>query len=191
MGFWSWLTGGGSERTPGKPQRDGLPELVLLTEKPQVVEVPFIQGAIEFAFGLSLPVGEGDATEFVMGTWPIFFFQFGGRLMQIKLPAQPYFNAVSRPFVSGNPDALLRKARADGWGDELAVHRAWIAVSYMNPPAPDGEDPYWYVTKMLGAFALADVVAIIHPARGFILKWDREMVEPLEAGRYKAIFGES
>jgi hypothetical protein len=162
---------------------------VLLMEKPLVVELPFIQGAIQFALGVSLPVGEGDATEFVMGTWPIFFFQFGGRLLQIKTPAQPYFNAVSRPFISGDPDALLHTARADGLGDEIAAHQGWIAVTYMNPPAPDGEDPYWYVAKMLGAFALADVLAIIHPGRNLIVKWNEEMVEPLEAGEYKAIFG--
>ena len=104
-------------------------------------EVPFIQEAIRHALGVSLPAGEGAATEFVTGSWPIFFFQFGGRLMQIKLAGHPYFDAVSRPFVSGDPDALLQKARAQGIGDAVAGHRAWIAVTYMNPPPPAGEDP--------------------------------------------------
>src|SRR5262245_5879429 len=106
MGFWWWLTGGWSEKAPRKPESRALAELVLLMKEPLVVEAPFIQGAIQFAFEVSLPLGERDATEFVTGTWPIFFFQFGDRLMQIKTPAKPYFAAVSRPFTSGDPEAL-------------------------------------------------------------------------------------
>jgi hypothetical protein len=188
MGFWTWLTGGG-EKIRKQPDHKPLPELVLLLAEPLVVEATFIQGAIEHALGVSLSVGEGDDTEFVTGTWPIFFFQFGGRLMQIKLPAKPYFSAASRPFVSGDPDALLRTAREEGLGDEVAAHQGWIAVTYMNPPPPDGEDPFWYVAKVLGAFAIADALAIIHPARGLISKWDDEMMEMLEEGDYASIFG--
>jgi hypothetical protein len=189
MGFWSWLTGGGREKGQRTSQYSALPELVLLTKEPLVVEASFIQGAIEHALGVTLPLGEKDATEFVTGTWPIFFFQFGGRLMQIKLAGHPYSAPVSRPFVSGDPDDLLRKAQAGGLGDVAAAHQAWIAVTYMNPPAPAGEDPYRHVAKMLGAFAIVDVLAVVDPARGLIVEWDEDMLETLEAGEYKSIFG--
>ncbi len=107
--------------------------------------------------------------------------------MQIKTSAKPYFDSVSRPFVSGNPGALLQKAQEAGLSEEVTAHRGWIAVTYMTPPL-SSEDPYYYVAKILGAFALADVLAIIHPARGLVIKWQYEMVKPLEAGEYKAIF---
>jgi hypothetical protein len=52
------------------------------------------------------------------------------------------------------------------------------------------EDPYIYVAKMLGAFALENIPAIIWPERNVIKRWNQDMIEPLEKGYYKTVFGE-
>lgn len=191
MGFWSWLTG--RSAPPPSQQastaRQPMVELAILVNEPLVVGVRFMQQAIEHAFGVSLTTGQGDSTEYVMGEWPIFFFQMGGRFLQVKLPARPYFDKASLPFVSGNPGLILLKSKQQGLYEAIAGHQGWIAVTFMNPSdRPESEDPYFFVAKMLGALAHGDVSAVIWPERNLIRQWDDGMAELLENGQYEQVF---
>lgn len=50
------------------------------------------------------------------------------------------------------------------------------------------EDPYFYVGKMLSAFGICEVTAIIWPARNEIHEWDYDMLAALEQGRPLELF---
>jgi hypothetical protein len=192
VGIWSLIRRAlGQKSQPAPPVvGDRLPELVLLTRKPRVVGEQYVRDAIRVAFGINLPSKGEDDTEFVTGESPIFFCQFDGRLLQIKMAAYPYFDPVSRPFVSGDPVALLQKSTAQGFSKVIAKYKAWVAVTNMSPAVnPSEEDPYSCVAKMLGALAAAEEVgAIIWPAQGAIEHWDDEMMEDLDNGEYAELF---
>jgi hypothetical protein len=191
VGVWSWMKSltGQTERSPldGKGE---VPELVLLLDETLVVGVKFVQGAAQHALGVSLPTGEPDSTEFVTGESPIFFLQFGGRLLQIKIMPIPYFDKKVRPFVNGDPDRLAQTIQEPALKAAVARHQGWIAVSFMNAQAGNrAEDPYYHVGKMLSAFGMGEVAAIIWPARNAIRLWDVDMLEALEEGRPLELFG--
>src|SRR5262249_14785936 len=131
-----------------------------------------------------------DSTEFVVGEFPIFMLQFGGRLLQIKFMPMPYFDIRARPFVDCDPNGLVRTIQEPDLKAAFAKHKGWIAVSFMPAQGVSGkEDPYYYVGKLLSAFGLAPVTAIIWPARNVIRLWKLEMLDALEAGRPLELFG--
>jgi hypothetical protein len=73
------------------PQKEALPELVLLMAEPLDVDAVFLRSAYEEVLGLSL----SSNTEFVKGEWPFFMFQSAGILVSIVLGdrryGDPYF----------------------------------------------------------------------------------------------------
>lgn len=186
MGIWSWLTGS-DEGKPSRPTVDTMPELVLLLEEPIMAGVKFVQGAVEHALNVSLPAGEPNSTEFVTGEFPIFFFQTDGKLLQIKFMPHTYFDPQVRPFVNGDPALLLRKVQKDpDLQAAVDAHKAWVSVSFMN--AKGNKDPYSYVARMIWAFAIADVAAIVWPIRNEIRPWNADMLDVLETGAHAVLF---
>jgi hypothetical protein len=190
MGFWSRLTGWAKKPVPPANVLGGrCPELVILLEEPLHVGIEFVRGAIQHGLGVLLPTGEPNSTEFVTGEFPIFFAQSEGRLLQLKFMPKPYFAAECRPFVNGDPNALRGTVQALGITGEVDRHRGWVSVSFMTAGSrPVGEDPYYYVGKVMSALAFGDVTAIIWPAQGQIRKWDLAMLDCLTAGTPLAIF---
>jgi hypothetical protein len=167
-----------------------VPELVLLLEEPLVFEAEFLQGAVLSAFRKSLPIGEPDSTEFVTGEFPVFFVQIKRRLLQIKSMPLPYFDADVRPFVNGDPEAILRGLQDPDLKEAVARHKAWISVALMNPDAePEGKDPYRYPSRMLSAFGFEEIAAILLPAENEIRPWDFEMEDILWRGKGLKLFG--
>jgi hypothetical protein len=167
------------------------PELVVLLKTPQVISTRYLQEAVEHAFGVSLTTGEPQATEFVTGESPVFFVQFGGRLLQVIYSQHPYFDAICRPFTAGIPEALLRRAAAEGIGGDVQGCRGWIGVTFMaTGQRPQGEDPYEYVARLLGALAAVEeeAVAVIWPARNEIRQYDGTMADKLQEGDSEGAF---
>ena len=95
------------------------PELVVLLEKPLNVSVEFVQGGVQAAPHFNLPIDQADGTEFVTGEMPVFFLQHAGELWQIKFMPLPYFDQKCRPFVNGDPDALLAAVKGDDLKDAI------------------------------------------------------------------------
>lgn len=189
MGLWSWFrkpaaTGG---RVPVTGTSS--PELVVLLREVRVIDLRYLQEAVEHTFGVRLPTGDPQATEFVTGESPIFHAQFAGRLLMVHYGHRPYFDPICAPFVNGDPDAILRQAEREGIAAEAKASRGWIAVTSLGAGVT-GEDPYLPVARLLGALADIEehVVAAIWPGRNRARRWADESAQQLFAGDYHAVF---
>jgi hypothetical protein len=167
-----------------------MPQLVLLWAEPLVPTVQFVQGAVQHVMGLSLPMDDSHATEFVTGEFPIFFVQYSKRLLQLKFFETQYFDPMCRPFITYDPDSLQRKIQSPELREAIAEHQAWVGVACMNwwdKRAGNG-DAYGDVGKMLSAFTHSDVRAVIWPNQAQIRLWDYEMSTVLFKGDPLQIF---
>lgn len=190
MGLWSWLKGSPPKAAPAEsaPEAEA-PNLVLLLEEPIGANLKFVQDAAEHVLGVRLPHGVPDSTEFVTGDYPFFFLQTEGRLLQLKFMHRPYFDPKMRVFVSDDPDLLASRIQGDDLREAVARHRGWVSVWCMSNQAGDDADSYAFVGRMLSAFAMGDVTAIVWPARSEIRVWHDGMEETLKSGRPLEVFG--
>ena len=166
-----------------------LPELVLLLHEPLAFEPSFLQGAVMAAFGVMLPTDEPDAEEFVTGEMPIFFVQLKGRLLQVKSMPIPYFEPEVRQFVTGDPRGLRESITDRELLREIDRHKGWISATLMNPDVePQGKDRFRYPSRMLSAFALEEIAALVWPAENRAIAWEFDMQQVLRKGKGRELF---
>ncbi|MCG8510497.1 MAG: hypothetical protein MI741_14830, partial [Rhodospirillales bacterium] len=100
----------------------GMRSLVLLLNKPRLMNENVLRRHVEMAWGIQFPEGE-DAKEFVVGQKPSFVVQTRANTFLVNVFDQPY---VDDPAESATQIGELRLRKA------VADHRAWLSVDLLS-----------------------------------------------------------
>ena len=187
MALWPWKKSAEPPR-PTAPPTARAPELVVLLPKPREISRRYLTEATNFTFGTAIPADGGQGPDSVTGDAPVFHAQVGGQLFMVHYGKHPWFDPICAPFMTGDPQTILRRAAELGIRDAVRSAGGWIAVTLLGAKR-DGSDPYVPVARLLGALAdVEDVIAIVWPAQNEVQAWDPEMSEPLFDGKYAEVF---